>query len=253
MSRVRAVPADGGVVEVLMNGGGTNPLDLALVDELISTFSELDAGDSCRAIVLASDDRHFCAGATSKFVPGAKTWSTADLYSRVPLLYSFDVPIVVALNGATIGGGLGLALLGDWRQIADDARVQANFSLLGYTPGFGTTCLLPDLIGAHRADELLLTGRPVHAREAVEIGLADATSAPDTLRADSLERAKLFAAAAPLAVRAIKARQKTHVRDALPAVLAEELRLQDELKGTQDYSEGMAAMQERRSPRFEGR
>lgn len=253
MTRVRTLPPEGRVVQVVMNGGGTNPLDLELVDELIDALRRVDGDASCRAIVLASDDRHFCAGATSKFVPGAKTWSTADLYSRVHELYAFDMPIVVALNGATVGGGLGLALLGDWRQIASDARVQANFSLLGYTPGFGATLLLPELIGSHRSDELLLSGRPVYAPEALAIGLADASSSPDTLRSDAVERAQIFAAAAPLAVRAIKSRQRARMRALLPTTLEDELRLQEELKQSADYAEGMAAMRERRAPRFNGR
>lgn len=252
MSRIRTLAAEDGVAQVIMSGDGTNPLDLELVDELIETLRDLDNTRSCRAIVLASDDRHFCAGATSKFAPGTKTWSTADLYSRVPELYAFDMPIVVALNGATVGGGLGLALLGDWRQIASDGRVQVNFSLLGYTPGFGTTLLLPELIGFHRSDDLILSGRPVGAAEAVSIGLVDASSSPDDLRSDAIERAQIFAAAAPLAVRAIKARQRARVRSLLTVVLDDELRLQEELKQTADYAEGMAAMRERRTPRFLG-
>jgi 2-(1,2-epoxy-1,2-dihydrophenyl)acetyl-CoA isomerase len=251
MPRVHTEIREGGVRVVVMTGDGLNPLDLELIEELVEAFATLDADRSCRAIVLASADRHFCAGATSKFAPGGRQWSTADLYALAPGLFSVDTPVVVALNGASIGGGAGLALVGDWRQMASDARVQINFTKLGYTPGFGLTLTLPHLVGHHRASDLLLSGRAVTAEEALAIGLSDGTSEPASLLEDTIARALVFAEAAPLAVRALKSRQLQQLRLALPGVLAEELALQEQLKSTADYAEGMAAMKERRPPVFE--
>jgi len=253
MSRVSVETWAPGVAGVLMTGDGRNPLDLDLVTELADALEGIDADPTWRAGVVASGDRHFCAGATAKFGAGDAAWSTPDLYRVVPRLFAVDLPIVVALNGAAIGGGAGLAMIGDWRQMAADARVQINFSRLGYTPGFGLTRVLPDLVGSHRAGDLLESGRSVDAGEALAIGLCDAVSDPELLMADATARASVMAEAAPLAARALKARRLAGLRAELPGVLDDELRLQERLKQTADYAEGMAAMRERRAPRFEGR
>lgn len=251
--RVHEHDVGSGVRLVAMRGDGLNPLDLELITELVATLERLSGDLACRAVVLASDDRHFCAGATSKFSPGMKHWSTRDLYDLVPRLLGVDVPIVVAHNGAAVGGGLGLALIGDWRQMASNGRAHANFTRLGYTPGFGLTALLPHLIGAHRATEILISGRPVGADEALRIGLADGVSDPESLRDDAIERARVFAAAAPLATRATKRRQRAAIRAELTSVLGAELELQEQLKLTDDYTEGIAATAQRRDPEFRGR
>lgn len=236
-----------------MRGNGLNPLDLELGRGLADCLATLDLEAGCRAVVLSSLDRHFCAGATSKFTAAGSPWSTADLYTEVPRIAAFSKPLVVAMNGAAIGGGAGLALLGDWRQMSSSSRIEINFALLGYTPGFALTRTLPALVGEHRATELLMSGRRVMAPEALRIGLCDAISEPEDLIADALARAELFAAAAPKAVRAIKATVRAILLDGLEDVLARELRQQDELRTTRDYAEGMAAVKGRRAPHFEDR
>lgn len=251
--RVQVNDLGRGVQLLAMRGDGLNPLDMELTTELVQALERLDADTDCRAVVLASDDRHFCAGATSKFNPDAPAWSARDLYDLVPRLVAVDVPIVVAHHGAAVGGGLGLALIGDWRQMSSDARAHANFTRLGYTPGFGLTAMLPELVGAHRATELLLSGRPVGAEEALRIGLADGVSAPDATRDDAIAQARIFAEAAPLATRATKRIRRQALRARLAQVLDEELKLQERLKRTEDYAEGTAAMAARREPHFRGR
>ncbi|WP_062997726.1 enoyl-CoA hydratase/isomerase family protein [Nocardia jinanensis] len=242
-----------GIARIHMTGDDGNPLDLALVRELADTLDRLDKDPAVRAAVLISTGKHFCAGATAKFTEGQAAWSTADLYAEVPRIAAFGKPLVAALNGAAVGGGAGLALLADWRQMAADARLQINFSRLGYTPGFGLTRTLPDLIGAHRATELLISGRRVTAAEAQSLGLCDAVSEPGSLVADSLARAAEFAQGAPLAVRAIKQHSRRGLLADLPAILRDELAQQTQLKKTADYAEGMSAARERRSAAFIGR
>lgn len=185
--RVTARRALEHVQHIEMHGDGRNPLDLQLLRELAESLRPPPrtpiAGPWC-----SSADRHFCAGATSKFATGGSSWSTADLYREVPRLFAFPKPLVAALNGATVGGGLGLALVADWRQMATDARAQVNFSRLGYTPGFALTRTLPDVVGRHRAAELMMSGRAVPAQEALAIGLCDGVSAPQRLLDDALAR-----------------------------------------------------------------
>jgi enoyl-CoA hydratase/carnithine racemase len=253
VSRVQTERTEDAIVRIVMHGDGTNALDLDLVTELADALVEANADPACRAVVLSSADRHFCAGATAKLGSGSSGWSTADLYAVVPRLIAVDIPVVVALAGAAVGGGAGLALIGDWRQMDRGARIQINFSRLGYTPGFGIGRMLPDLVGVHRADELMMSGRSVGAEESLAIGLCDAVSDEGALLDDAVHRAVEYARAAPLAVRAIKARSRRALRADLPLVLREELALQDRLRATDDYREGMAAARERRPPEFRGR
>ena len=241
-----------GVTQLAMRGDGRNPLDLDLVRSVADHLEELDGDAACRAVVLSSEDRHFCAGATSKISGAGPSWSTEDLYAQVPRLAAFGKALVIALNGAAVGGGVGLAMWGDWRQMARDARLQVNFSRLGYTPGFGLTATLPALLGGHRAAELMMSGRSVGADEALRIGLCDGLSAADDLLHDAIERATVFAAAAPLASRAVKTAARRALIASIPGVLSDELSEQTRLKATADYAEGMAAVKEGRAPEFTG-
>ncbi|URM93941.1 enoyl-CoA hydratase/isomerase family protein [Actinomadura madurae] len=248
--RVTARRALEHVQHIEMHGDGRNPLDLQLLRELAESLETAAEDTDCRAVVLSSTDRHFCAGATSKFATGGSSWSTADLYREVPRLFAFPKPLVAALNGATVGGGLGLALVADWRQMATDARAQVNFSRLGYTPGFALTRTLPDVVGRHRAAELMMSGRAVPAQEALAIGLCDGVSAPQRLLDDALARARTFAEAAPQPARLLKFATRRPLLADLERILAAELAQQTALKTTEDYAEGMAAVQERRTARF---
>lgn len=241
------------VRNVVMHGDGRNPLDLQLLGELADQLDSAAKDPDCRAVVLSSTDRHFCAGATAKLTPGGPAWSTADLYREVPRLFAFPKPLVAALNGAAVGGGVGLALVADWRQMSTNARVQVNFSRLGYSPGFGLTRTLPDLVGRHRATELMVSGRAVSAGEALSIGLCDGVSAPERLAEDTLARARTFAEAAPQPARLLKLAARRPLLADLAGVLDAELAQQDVLKKTEDYAEGMAAAQARRVPHFRDR
>jgi enoyl-CoA hydratase/carnithine racemase len=251
-NRVVAQQTSGSIAMLAMRGAPGNPLDLDLVSSLADHLEALDEKPECRAVVLSSDERHFCVGATSKHRSAGSGWSTAELYSVIPRLIGITKPIVIALNGAAVGGGAGIALLGDWRQMARNARIQANFSLLGYTPGFALTATLPALIGDHRALELMMTGRPVFADEAFRIGLCDAISEPEKLVADAVVQAEAFAAAAPLAIRALKTSARTALLSTIKDILDRELMQQAELKATNDYREAITALGEGRPPRFSG-
>ncbi len=128
--------------------------------------------------MLAARGRHFCAGADLvNRAPGAgvprdeRTGRT--LYTEAARLLRTRKPIVAAVHGAAIGAGLGLAVVADFRVTCAEARFSANFTRLGFHPGFGLTALLPRLIGTQRAAMLFYTGRRVPGDEAVALGLAD--------------------------------------------------------------------------------
>ncbi len=123
-----------------------NYFDHKLIASLADAFTALDEDDGCRASVLCSNGKSFCAGAN---FTGPRETETApgQLYREAVRLFESKTPVVAAVQGAAIGGGLGLALMPDFRVAAPEARFAANFSRLGFHQGFGLSVTLPALVG----------------------------------------------------------------------------------------------------------
>ncbi|HCB33771.1 MAG TPA: enoyl-CoA hydratase [Acidimicrobiaceae bacterium] len=234
-----------------------NYFDLDLIDSLAAAFGDLDAEPGCRAVVLCSEGKNFCAGARHDAGPGADPASGAGgaprhLYDAAVDLYSTSTPAVAAVQGAAVGGGLGLACFADFRVAAPQARFSANFARLGFHHGFGLTVSLPAIVGRQQALELLYTGRRVKGDEAVEIGLADRAAPLESVRAAAHGLAAEIAASAPLAVASIRRTMRGHLPAAIRAATDHEKAEQDRLRRTADWAEGVSAMGERRTPEFRG-
>ena len=152
-----------------------------------------------------------------------------------------------------MGGGLGLALVPDLRVTCPEARFCANFTRLGFHPGFGLTVTLPELIGPSKAALMFHTGRRFTGEEAFAMGLADVLVAQDRVRAAAIELATEIAQSSPLGVMATRATLRAGLADRVAAATERELAAQMQLRGTADFREGVAAMAERRLPRFVGR
>ena len=228
-----------------------NYFDAALITRLADVMDDLAAGDT-RAVVLCSDGRHFCAGADFG-TGGEGADETVRLYDAAVRLFRQPLPVVAAVQGAAVGGGLGLALAADLRVAAPEARFVANFALLGFHPGFGISVTLPRVVGPQAAMELLTTGRRIAGEEALRIGLADRLVPAGELRAAAHALAAEIAAAAPLAVRAIRATLRGTLADEVAAAVDHERAEQQRLQRTADFREGVAAVAERRPGRFTGR
>lgn len=231
-----------------------NYFDAIVLADLDRTLRALAADGSTRAVVLCSTGRNFCAGADfSSPVALRHPESGRHLYEIAADLFDTELPIVAALHGAAIGGGLGLALAADERVAAADARLSASFTRLGFHPGFGLSVTLADAIGRRRAAVILGTGCEVSASDAQRWGLVDEVVEADVLRAAAHRRARDWAAAAPLAVRSVRATTRAELVAAVRAVLPRELAEQQRLVATADWAEGVAAARERREPVFEGK
>src|SRR5438477_7341754 len=160
-----SVSMDGDVALVEIHRPPHNFFDPELIASLAGKCEALDRDASCRALVLASEGKSFCAGADfhrndaegDEFSSGR----VQQLYADAVRLFACEKPIVAAIQGAAIGGGLGLALVADFRVVSPEARFSANFVKLGIHPGFGLTFTLPRLIGIQRASMMLLTGRRI--------------------------------------------------------------------------------------------
>jgi len=160
---------------------------------------------------------------------------------------------VGAIQGPAIGGGLGLALVPDFRVTSPEARFAANFVKIGFHPGFGLTYTLPRLIGVQRANLMFLTGRRINGEEAFAWGLADVLADPERLRETSIKLAAEIAENAPLAINSTRATARRGLVEAVQAQTDIEFVEQDWLMRTEDHREGIKAVAERRPGRFIGK
>jgi enoyl-CoA hydratase/carnithine racemase len=235
-----------------------NFFDVKLIGEIASACEALDADANCRAIVLCAQGKSFCAGANfggndASADAGSRDASTAQLYRAAVRLFRTGKPIIAAVQGPAIGGGLGLALVADFRVTCAEATFSANFTKLGFHPGFGLTVTLPELIGKNAAALLFLTSRRIKGDEAHRIGLADALAAQNEVGGVALSLAREIAACAPLGVVATRATMRQGFADKIAAATERELSEQSRLRSTRDFHEGIRASIERREPKFEGR
>ncbi|WP_293235423.1 enoyl-CoA hydratase/isomerase family protein [Mycolicibacterium sp.] len=234
-----------------------NFFDLELVTGIADACESLDHERSCRAIVLRGLGKHFCAGA--KLEAGAEdliskaSVETNPLYAQAVRLADCAVPMVAAVQGAAIGGGLGVALVADFRVASPGARFAVNFAQLGMHHGFGITVTLPGVVGQQHAMDLLYTGRRVSGDEALRIGLIDKLVPEDQLLSTAYELAFSIAASAPLAVRSIRETMRGDLAAKMASATAREHAEQRVLRATADYREGVASYAERRPGRFEWR
>jgi enoyl-CoA hydratase/carnithine racemase len=231
-----------------------NFFDADLITSLADAFAWLDGQPAFRAAVLCSDGKHFCAGADFTGRSGRPGMGGAkELYAAAARLFEARTPVVAAVQGAAVGGGLGLACAADFRVASPQARFCANFARLGLHHGFALTVTLPAIIGEQRALDLLCTGRRVGGEEAARIGLADRLAEPEGLRAAAQDLAAELAAGAPLAVRSIRETMRGTLAGRARAAMDRELAEQDRLRQTADFAEGIRASAQRRPPRFEAR
>jgi enoyl-CoA hydratase/carnithine racemase len=241
-----------------------NFFDISLINQIADAFDALDNDPGCRAIVLAAQGKAFCAGANfgdgqqltkDGLRPGEKdTIATAGhLYIQAIRLFESKTPIIGAIHGAAVGGGLGLALVPDFRVTCPEARFSANFTRLGFHPGFGLTTTLPELIGKNNAALMFLTSRRVTGEDAFEMGLADVLVPQDQVRAAAIKLAAEIAENSPLGVVATRATLRKGLADRVRKATEHELVEQTRLRTTEDFKEGVKAVSERRVPNFTGR
>lgn len=230
-----------------------NFFDFDLVAELADMFTDLDETGQVRAIVLASEGKAFCAGADFTGQEGTTAAAARDLYKEGLRLFACGLPVIAAIQGPAIGGGLGLALAADFRVACPESRFSGNFVKIGIHPGFALTHTLPRLVGVQQAARLLYTGRRIAGEEALAIGLVDELVPAEELRSAALRLAGEIAENAPLAVRATKATLRGDLVERVRIQQALEKEQQLRLMQTEDFKEGVRAVRERQPGRWLGR
>ncbi|MEU6720866.1 enoyl-CoA hydratase/isomerase family protein [Nonomuraea sp. NPDC046802] len=250
-----SVTVENGVGLLELRRPPANYFDEQLIGLLVDAARDLDGSADCRVLVLASEGRHFCAGAdfgTGGGFDGDRVAVSERLYRRAAQLFEIRTPIIAAVQGAAVGGGLGLACAADFRVADEHTRFVANFAMLGFHQGFGLSVTLPEIVGRQAAADMLLSGRPVRGRKAHRIGLADRLAEPGRQREHALAWARELASAAPLAVRSIRSTLRAGLARRVAEALEHELAEQARLWATADCAEGIAASLERRPPVFRG-
>jgi len=229
-----------------------NFFDDKLIGDLADAFEALDRDRTCRVLVLASEGKSFCAGANFSKDNEIASGGASRLYQQAVRVFACKKPVIAEIQGAAVGGGLGLALVADFRVISTEARFAGNFVKLGIHPGFGLTYTLPRLIGLQRANLMFLTGRRITAEVAIEWGLADVLASPENLREETMKLAAEIAEGAPLAVESTRATLRRGIADAVKAQTDHEFAEQSWLARTADHQEGIRAVNERRQGDFKG-
>ena len=258
-----AVTKSGYVATIEIRRPPHNFFDMPLIKQIATAFEEMDQDAGIRALVLCAEGKSFCAGAN--FGDGSKLDAQGNrpdentranpghLYQEAVRLFRTRKPVVGAIQGAAIGGGLGLALVPDFRVTCPEGRFAANFTRLGFHPGFGLTHTLPALIGPQQAHLMFYTGRRLSGEEAVKIGLADVLVPLADVRNAALSLAADIAESAPLAVMETRATVRAGLADRVKAATDHELKIQSELRKTDDFKEGVKSVAERRVANFKGR
>jgi 2-(1,2-epoxy-1,2-dihydrophenyl)acetyl-CoA isomerase len=253
VSEVSVAIGDDQVAVVEIRRPPNNFFDVALIRQLADAYDELARNGQCRAVVLCSQGRHFCAGANFAGRAPLGEDDGPHLYDVAIRLFEQPLPVVAAIQGAAIGGGLGLALAADFRVASPQARFSANFAALGLHQGFALTITLPAAVGQQSALDLLYTGRRIGGEEAQRLGLCDRLVAPGALRAAARGLAAEIAASAPLAIRSIRQTMRGPLAGQARDAMQRERSEQEKLMRTADWREGLAAASERRPARFAGR
>jgi enoyl-CoA hydratase/carnithine racemase len=234
-----------------------NYFDNALINQIADALEAFDRDPACRSVVLCAQGKSFCAGADFANRPatgaGAEGGSGKHLYKEATRIFRTKKPSVAAVHGAAIGGGLGLALAADFRVTCPEARFSANFTRLGFHPGFSLTYTLPRLVGQQKANLLFYTGRRVTGDEAMAMGLADVLVPLADVRTAATALATEIAQSAPLAVQSTRETMRRGFADAAERATERELTEQEWTRKTADFKEGVKAWAERRLPSFEGR
>ena len=225
-----------------------NFFDAELIRQIADAYEQLERERDARAIVLCSTGKNFCAGANF----AAENPADGPLYDQAIRLFTGALPVIAAVQGAAIGGGLGVALSADLRVATDESRFSANFARLGIHHGFGLSVTLPLVVGHQRALELLYTGVRLRGEQAHAIGLCDRLVPAAQLREQAIALAAEIAASAPLAVRSIRATMRGELAERIRAATDREAAEQARQWGTADFREGVTAASERRTPQFRG-
>jgi enoyl-CoA hydratase/carnithine racemase len=241
------------IAVVTMNRPPANSWNMGAMVEFEKILDDLEQDKSIRVIVLTgAGEKCFSAGMDVKDPPRSENRSIGqDLWRRVE---RFPKPIIAAINGHALGGGLELAMACHFRIMADSPNIQIGLTELnlGLIPGWGGTQRMVRLLGKAKALELILLSKRLSAQEALSLGLVNRITPPEKLMADTLDFAGWLAERPPLAVSSVLKSISAGIYEGMDAGLAMEVECSKMLAKSKDVIEGFTAFMEKRKPVFTG-
>jgi 2-(1,2-epoxy-1,2-dihydrophenyl)acetyl-CoA isomerase len=248
---------DDGVLTLTLNRpDALNALDAELRGALLAALKAAARDETVRAVVLTGAGRGFCAGADLRGASSERAFRrvlTAEYNPLIEAVRGLPTPVVAAVNGAAAGAGMSLALAADLVVAVAGARFVPAFGRIGLVPDSGLARTLVRALGRHRAFEILMGERHLHAEDAQQLGLVAAVVAPDALAETSRALAERLASGPTRGIGLTKRLLNAAEDDMLGDSLALEAALQELAGRTEDHAEGVAAFGEKRDPVFRGR
>ena len=236
-----------------------NAMNTQMGLDLFAAFDGFNAapGKQRCIVVTGAGERAFCAGGDLKERNGMTDAQWQDqhlIFERaIRAIIDCPVPVIAAVNGAAYAGGLEIALCCDFIYAAEHARFALTEVTLGIMPGAGGTQNLPRAVGARRAKEIMLTGKPFAVAQAAEWGMVNHVCQPDTLISEALETAATIGANAPISTRQIKQSVNQGLNMDLRSAMMFEIEAYNRMVPTEDRREGIRAFNEKRKPNFQNR
>lgn len=246
------------VAIVTINRPPANALSRGLITEINDLLNEVENDDSIRVIILHGEGRFFSAGADIKEFTDLESKEEIINLSKngqqvFERIETFSKPVIAAIHGASLGGGLELAMGCHIRFVTEDAKLGLPEITLGILPGFGGTQRLSRYVGPAKAAEMLLTGEPITGQEAVQWGLANKAFKADELLPKSLEIAKKIALKSPISLKAMIELLQYGKNQPFYDGVEKESQVFGSIFGTVDAQEGISAFIEKRQPTFIGK
>jgi enoyl-CoA hydratase len=236
-----------------------NAMNTRMGLDLLATFDGFCAAPNQQrcVVITGAGTKAFCAGGDLKQRNGMtdEQWQDQHLIFERAIRAMIDcpVPVIAAVNGAAYAGGLEIALCADFIYAAERARFALTEVTLGIMPGASGTQNLPRAVGARRAKEIMLTGRPFSVRDAFEWGMVNRICAAETVLTEALETAAVIAGNAPISTRQLKQSVNMGLNMDLRSGMMFEIEAYNRMVPTEDRREGIRAFNEKRKPVYKGR
>ena len=248
-----------GVAKITLNRPDVlNALDTQTLHELGAAVENIENDSSVRVVVITANGRAFCTGADLTGIASIPSDKPQDYFLRLwnkvfSAIENLSMPVIAAVNGMALAGGLELVMVCDLAIAADNAKLSDQHANYGLVPGGGASQRLPRIIGVRKAKELLYTGDRITPAEAERLGLVNKVVPADKLEEATNELAAKLAAKSPMALRAVKRLVSRGMESSLDAGLEMEMLAVTAHGSSEDMCEGLAAFIDRRPPVFPGR
>lgn len=245
------------IATVVIDNPPMNPLKKEVMDGIRAAFSYIGSQDDVRVVIITGAGKAFVAGADIKEFTSWTPELAIELTAKGQRLFgeieNFPIPVIAAVNGYALGGGLELALSCDIRIASNLAKMGLPEVTLGIVPGYGGTQRLGRTIAPGYAKKMVFTGEIINADKALELGLVDDVTAPEQLLPTARDIALKIAANGPIAVRSAKTAMNAERRQSMPYGIAVELDAAGRVFASEDKIEGVAAFIEKRKPAFKNK